>query len=360
MRRPALVLVLLAALGSSSCGAEDPPRRPPASPQAGDAPAPPVPTAAEAAAPRFPLPTGVSAFRLASEPDAVQHSIPLDFLRNGLGRPNPRDGIPALYEPEFVPTKEATFLHGSMRMIVAEAKGELRAYAIPLLDRHELVNDVIQGVPILVSWCPLCGSAVVYDRVVHGHTLTFGVSGFLYKSDVLMYDRETESFWSQLGLGAVAGPFTGALLTVRPSYVTTLEALTAEHPEALVLKRAKGMLADREYASAPYANYLKNDRLWFPVGEVRKELPPKVEVLGVRVGLEAWAFALADLRALAGEGSEAGLEHEVGGTPLKIVWTKAGDVVRVWNVAGEEVPAIRLFWFAWAAFEPETRLWKPE
>ncbi len=309
----------------------------------GESKAPP----AQAAAP----PAGVSAFRLAQEPDAVKHSIPLAFFRKGVQAPDPRDSIPALFDPVFVAAREARHVPDDARVIVVEVERDARAYPLAFLDRHELVNDRIGGVPVLVSWCPLCGSAVAYEREVDGQLLTFGVSGYLYRSDVLMYDHQTESFWSQLHQGAVAGPFTGAALTVIPSQVTSLEAFRRARPAGKVLRGAAGMLPPAAYRRSPYAGYADTPKIWFPVGPIRDELPVKAEVIGVVQGTQAWAVPLDALRAAGGE-----RRVDLGGTTLTFAYDPAGDGVRVLDAEGSAVHHVRLFWFAWQAFHPKTRV----
>ena len=300
-------------------------------------------------------PSGTSAFRLAVAPETVTHDLDLAFVRNGIGRPDPRDAIPALFDPQFVPAREVPFLPDDARVIVVEVGSDARAYPIDILDRHELVNDHAGGTPILVTWCPLCASSVVFDREVGGEVLTFGVSGFLYRSDVLMYDHQSESFWSQLEGAAVAGPRTGTALRTLPSRVTTLDAFRRKRPGGKVLRSARGMLPAQAYAQRPYAAYLASDATMFPVGPIRDDLPVKAEVLGVSRGGEAVAFPIAALRK---RGAEP-LRHAVGGATLEVRYDPAADEATVRDEDGNDVVATRLFWFAWQAFHPKTRVHRP-
>jgi len=119
----------------------------------------------------------------------------------------PRDGIPSIDEPRFQPAGEIRFLSDSDLVFGVGEGRDRRAYPLRILVWHELVNDVVGGRPLVISYCPLCGTAMAFDRRVRGRTLTFGVSGLLYQSDVLMYDRETESLWTQLGMEGVSGSF---------------------------------------------------------------------------------------------------------------------------------------------------------
>lgn len=293
-----------------------------------------------------------SAFRLATAPELVEHSIPLAFFRNGIGRPDPRDAIPAILEPVFAPVREVRFLSDDARVLVVEIARDARAYPLAFLDRHELVNDIVGGTPVLVTWCPLCGSSMVYEREVEGEVLTFGVSGYLWKSDVLMYDHQSESFWSQLHQGAVAGPRTGTPLTVLPSRVTSLDAFRRERPGGKVLRGGRGMRPPAAYAQSPYAGYADTPKVWFPVGDIRDDLPVKAEVIGLLVGEDALAVSLETLRAAP----DGRVEVRVGEERYVLTYDPVGDAVRAVDAEGAPVVATRLFWFAWQAFHPRTRV----
>lgn len=305
--------------------------------------------APDTAAPDTPDRSG-SAFQLVATPEKVKHSLDMALFRKGVRRPDPRDAIPAILEPKFVAAKDVTFMRPERRVIQVRVGEEVRAYPLHILDRHELVNDTLGGKAVLITWCPLCGSSVVYDRVVAGKTLTFGVSGYLYKSDVLMYDHQTESFWSQLELGAVAGPQTGTELTVLPSQVTSFGAFKKAHPDASVLSDDQGIVPPREYVRQPYMGYDKMPNIWFPVGKQSKALHPKAEVIGVLVNGKARAYALTAVRTTG-----AVWDDTVGGDPVQLRYAREGDTVTV-LVKGKLVPHQRMFWFAWFAFHPDTDL----
>lgn len=141
--------------------------------------------------------------------DVSCHAVPIEEIRSG---GPPRDGIPALVNPVFVSAEKATFLRDGDRVLGLVGNRESKAYPIKILNWHELVNDWIDDHPILITYCPLCGTGIAFERQIDQNPVIFGVSGLLYQSDLLMYDRETESLWSQIAMKAIAGPLTGARL----------------------------------------------------------------------------------------------------------------------------------------------------
>ena len=135
--------------------------------------------------------------------DLKKHNVPLDQIVDG--GPG-KDGIPAILTPRFVPAGEATFLQDADRVLGLTLGAEAKAYPIKILNWHEIVNDTVSGTAVVVTYCPLCGTGIAFDATVQGSLYTFGVSGLLYQSDLLMYDHQTESLWSQISMHAVAGP----------------------------------------------------------------------------------------------------------------------------------------------------------
>ena len=172
-----------------------------------------------------------------------------------------RDGIPALDEPANVPASAAPWDDEDL-VIGLEVEGEARAYPLAILVWHELVNDRLGGRPVLVSYCPLCGTGIVFDRRIAGRERSFGVSGLLYRSDLLLYDRETESLWSQISAEAVTGPSRGQRLTLVRSRMLPWGTWRRRHPATTVLSRQTGH--QRRYGSSPYGDYARSERLVFP------------------------------------------------------------------------------------------------
>ncbi len=279
--------------------------------------------------------------------DVSQHSIPPEEILSG---GPPKDGIPAILDPRFVDAASAVFLSPDDVVIGIASEGVAKAYPLGILNWHEVVNDDIRGTPLAVTYCPLTDSAVVYDRRVSGKTLSFGVSGKLYQSNVLMYDHETESLWSQLGEKAVTGPLTGSRLQAVPAVRTAWADWRSVHPGTLVLSQETGHR--REYERDPYAGYRESPEVMFPAGHVDRRLAPKERVFGFRVGDTVKAYALPVLA------EEQHVEDQVGSRRVRIDYAPAsGRVTAAILDTKEPLAGVVVYWFAWSAFHPDTALW---
>jgi len=193
--------------------------------------------------------------------DLTKRSIELSELKSG--GPG-KDGIPALSHPKFEPIAGANkWLDPKEPVIVVGGASDVRVYPVQILIWHELVNDEIGGVPILVSYCPLCNSTIVFDRRIDGKPVQFGVSGMLRESDMVMFDRETESLWQQITGEAIVGTHTGKRLPMIPSQTVTFETVAKQYPAAKVLSRNTGH--SRQYGKNPYVGYEFGNQLMFPV-----------------------------------------------------------------------------------------------
>jgi len=192
---------------------------------------------------------------------------------------------------------------------------------------------------------------VVYSRNIGDRSLSFGVSGRLYKSNVLLYDHQTESLWSQLMARAVAGPMAGDRLTVLTSHRTRWSSWISRHPQTRILSTRTGF--DRSYALDPYEGYYRVGSIWFPVGDVRTDLSPKERVLGIVVGHEARAYPLSRMT----QGNDVIID-DVGGATLRIQIDSGGDIAGVFDDRGEPIPHIFVYWFAWQAFHPDTTVFE--
>jgi hypothetical protein len=192
----------------------------------------------------------------------------------------PCDGIPALMNPAFITAEMATYLKEDDRVLAVEIGGVAKAYPIRILDWHEIVNDSIGNQRLAVTYCPLCGAGVVFASNVGESALVFGVSGLLYNSDVLLYDRNTESLWSQLMGQAISGRLKGVKLPQIPVFHTTWGEWRARFPKTEVLSIGTGY--QRDYHKNAYAGYEKSRRLYFSVtNKAPKDYHPKEQVMGV-------------------------------------------------------------------------------
>lgn len=280
--------------------------------------------------------------------DLTHCTVPTDEILSG---GPPRDGIPSIDHPQFVPAARVDYLRDDDIVIGLVRGDQARAYPLRILVWHEIVNDVIAGEPVAVTYCPLCGTSMVFDARVGGRRRSFGVSGLLYNSDVLMYDRQTESLWSQIAMKAISGPDAGKELTWLPSQQMTWRAWREKHQASQVLSLETGH--DRDYTATAYASYFASDQTMFPVRRNRDELPSKAWVLGVVLNGRAKAYAIARLP------DSQTLTDKVGEHLITVRWNAAARHAQVHDQNGREVPSVQAFWFAWQAFYPETQLWNP-
>jgi len=306
-----------------------------------------------AAAPAAALLCALAAAAGASEPkssngfDLTNSLVPTDeILRGG----PPRDGIPALDFPPFVAAEAGPWRDDDW--VVGVAAGSVaRAYPLAILVWHELVNDRLGGRPLLVSYCPLCGTALVFDRRVDGAERRFGVSGLLYRSDLLMFDRESESLWSQISAHALTGPARSRRLTLVRSRLAHWGDWRRTHPETTVLSRETGHA--RRYGRTPYAGYATSEQLMFPAPHDRR-YHPKMRTLGLRLpDGRARGYPLVELERAGGRVAESPF-----GKPVVVRLDSESQAFEV--DAPEPIEVIEGFWFAWVAFHPEATVFVAE
>ena len=284
---------------------------------------------------------------VAQELDFSNATIPLQEIFSG---GPPKDGIPSLTDPEFIPAQKATTLEAEDRVLGFVHEGVAKAYPIRILNWHEVVNDRIGERDFVVTYCPLCGSGIAFDAKVKGERLLFGVSGRLYNSDVLLYDRKTGSLWSQLKMEAVTGKFSGRRLRWLPLSHTTWRDWKEQHPDTLVLSQKTGYF--RNYAKDPYQGYADKEQLLFPVSNQDKRLSTKAWVLGVFIQGAAKAYPFSALSHV-----EVPLKDELGGKAITIHYNKVDRSAWVTDEDGGTIPSVQAYWFAWFSFYPETALW---
>ncbi|GJM37126.1 MAG: hypothetical protein DHS20C19_04930 [Acidimicrobiales bacterium] len=326
----------------------------------------------------------------------------IDLDRVLSGGPPP-DGIPAIDEPLFQSAASVDWLAAGEAVLAFELGDEARAYPIQIMTWHELVNDTVADVPVTISYCPLCNSALAYDRRLGDRILDFGTSGRLYNSSMVMYDRQTESLWTHYDGTSVAGVLVGAELETFPISTISWEDFREIHPDGLVLTRNTGHRA-RDYGTNPYGGYDNAEgRPFLYDGEFDDRLPPKERVVVVRDDDEpAVSIPLVDLIAAGviefeahgrrlvavnDRGTASPLDHrqiaegydqgasnvflaELDGVPLDLERTDDGFLDRTsgltfdvlgGDVAGSDarltpIEHLDTFWFAIAAFEPDVSI----
>ncbi|QDV23377.1 DUF3179 domain-containing protein [Aureliella helgolandensis] len=278
--------------------------------------------------------------------DLSRATIPLNEIHSG---GPPKDGIPAISNPATMPREHADFLKANERVIGVAIEGRARAYPISILNQHEIVNDRLGDIPIAVTYCPLCDSAVVFDRRTPLGEREFGVSGLLYNSNVLMYDRaDSESLWSQMKSEGVSGPGAAQKLTVLPMELTSWEAWQARQPHTDVLSPETGY--NRNYKANPYAGYFRQPNLMFPARPQSNALPLKERVLGIWDATKAFAIPVS----VFGRQSTQ-LEKEINGKRIVIAFDKSDQTLRIVS-ADDGLQWVNAFWFAWYAFRPQTEV----
>jgi uncharacterized protein DUF3179 len=278
--------------------------------------------------------------------DLARHSVSPDQILDG---GPPKDGIPAILQPKFIPAASAAFLMPEDRVVGVFVGGKARAYPLKILNWHEVVDDAAGASSFAVTYCPLTGSAIVYNRELGTKPLTLGVSGKLYDSNLLFYDKSTESLWSQIRGEAIAGPLTGRRLEALPSVVTIWAVWRKAHPDTLVLDVNTGY--SRNYAIDPYRSYESSGEVMFPV-TLDSRLPAKQRVLGVTINGADEAFPFSRLAE-----EKSPLKVNLGGQLMTVIFdapTQTAGAV----IAGKHIPAYTGYWFAWAAFHPKTMVWE--
>ncbi len=338
--------------------------------------------------------------------DFSKHSVPYSEILSG---GPPKDGIPAIDHPKFVSVAEAgVWLKPVEPVIFFQIGDDARAYPIQIFMWHEIVNDTVGGVPVVVTFCPLCNTAIAFERTAtSGQVLDFGTTGRLRYSNLIMYDRPTETWWQQATGEAIAGELTGTQLVFRPASIISWADFKAAQPDGKVLSRDTGF--DRPYGENPYLGYddVNNPPFLYRGPETPGVLPPVARVLTIDLNGEAVAYPYDALK-------EVGVVNDtVGGKDVVVFWAAgtasaldAGTVAggrdvgaanayartldgqtltfalvdarmvdketgSEWNVLGQAVRgklagkqltpvvAVNHFWFSWAAFKPQTRIYQP-
>ena len=244
--------------------------------------------------------------------DWSKSTIDLSELRRGLAASDPRDVISPIDEPKLEKVAEVDWLDDREPVALAKAGGEARAYPLRILTWHEVVNDELGGVPVAVTYCPLCNSAVGFEREVEGRVLTFGVSGLLRNSDLVMWDRQTESWWQQISGEGIVGELAGTQLTLVPVTLVSWETFREEFPDGTVLSQDTGF--GRSYGINPYDFYDSSSRPFLFNGEVDDRFPAMERVLATIVGETNKAYPFSVIS------EKRAVNDEVAGEPIVVFW----------------------------------------
>ena len=299
-----------------------------------------------------------------------------------------QDGIPALLNPAFTDPAGATYLTDEDLVIGLRIGSDVRAYPHPILDQHEIINDEIGGAKLAITYCPLTGSGIAWNRVLDGAETTFGVSGLLYNTNLIPYDRATGSRWSQMLMQSVNGPLMGRTIKVTPVFETTWRTWKEMYPQTKVVSQNTGF--NRAYRVYPYGSYRTSPSLIFPINNDDRRLPRKERVHGVIVGDRTKAYRIggfaqgvdilndefngASLVVIGSSGKNVAIAFSrtledgtvltfspiVDALPIAMVdnegtqWDIFGRAVNGPR-AGSELKAMRgytAYWFAWGTFFP--------
>jgi hypothetical protein len=344
--------------------------------------------------------SGLAIYRGEDVDGAPEPLVDLDEIRSG---GPPPDGIPSIDEPSFLHPDEVDFLEENEPVLALDIDGDVRAYPVQILMWHEIVNDTVGGIPVAVTYCPLCNSALAYDRRVDGKVVEFGTSGSLWNSALVMYDRQTETLWSHFTGQAIVGELTGTELETYPVATVPWGVWRDTNPDGLVLSRETGF--DRNYGRNPYPGYDDvNSQPFLFEGEVDGRYTAMTRIVGVELDGDALGVPLVTLQ------ERRVVPATLAGTDVVVVWQSgtassldAGDVAggddigstgvfvpevdgeqltlqagedgfvddetgSTWNILGTAtsgplegsrlaaIPHVDTFWFAWSTFQPDSAI----
>lgn len=312
--------------------------------------------------------------------------VPLEKIVSG---GPPKDGIPSIDNPRFVSAEKASFMQDEDIVLGLRHNGITKAYPLKILVWHEIVNDNIAGLPVAVTYCPLCFTNMVFERTIDGNVVEFGTSGKLYNSNLVMYDRLSDSYWSQAMAKGITGKYSGYELERVPFDLAYWRDWKQLYPNTLVLSTDTG--STRPYGVDPYGDYYTSPQIYFPIEHKDDRLGPKELVMGLEHDNSSKAYKLDDLEKAKVVNDSIDGKHVLLVT-LEPFMTRAYDrtiegqtlefelVDNVlidkqtgseWNIdgqavsgplEGQELDRIAIdpsFWFSWATFHPDTMLYKP-
>lgn len=286
-------------------------------------------------------------FNLGKASNMVSTKTSIDPSKIQEGGPG-KDGIPSIDRPKFVSVQDSDFKDSDLVMIVV-IDGQTKAYPILIMNWHEIVNDRIGQTPVAITYCPLCGSGIAFKRILNGQEVQFGVSGKLYNSDLLMYDRKTDSLWSQITGEAVSGELAGEKLEMLVSNLIDFKTLKEKYPDALVLSKDTGF--NRDYSRSPYGDYDTSSQIYFPVDNASDKLFAKDRIIGIELNGRFKAYRFETLKA------KGNVKDQFNNQILNLSIDDKGQVSVV-DSSGKKISFVNTFWFAWVAFHPDTEMFK--
>ena len=281
--------------------------------------------------------------------DLTDTLVPVDEIHWGGVQ---RDGIPSINQPKFVAASDAKFLGKKDRVLGVYRNGIAKAYPIRILDRHEVVNDKFADEGVVVTYCPLCFSGMAFSISTDSIARTFGVSGLLFNSDVLLYDHQTGSLWSQIRSQAISGALKGTEIKPVVTAHTTWPDWLNRYPDTQVLSTDTGYGIN--YRKTAYSEYQRSRQLMFPVKNRSNKYSNKELVLGITIGDTFKAYPFKELR----KQDRPSFDDSIGDTGLTIEWHEKEKFARAISSDGEEIPTVIVYWFAWYAFHPTTAIFQ--
>lgn len=351
------------------------------------------------------MPSHLSSIAAAWETDFTNSTIDLNELLVGIPASDPRDMIRPIDEPVYDPASNTTWLGDNDPGVLLAIEGDVRFFPLSILNRHEIVNDTVGGIPVAVTYCPLCNTAVVFDRRLGADTLRLGVSGLLRNSDLVMWDNVTQTLWQQINGQAIVGENAGEHLTIIPAGIVRWADFIDQHPAGLAMTDNQGLGSN--YGSNPYEFYSSRATPYgFFTGEIDDRFPALERVVGVTAGDEEKAYPFSiiaevgtvndelgdipivvfwgapetadaldsfDIASSRGIGTAIAFDPVVDGVALTFEtsgdgfvddqtgswWTILGKAIDG-ELAGSQLDLIshrNEFWFAWQAFFPEAEVW---
>lgn len=353
-------------------------------------------------------PTAQSAPTNAAQEFSTDFSISSIDFREILSGGPPKDGIPPIDDPKFISVSEVDgWINPNEPVILVDLNDEAKAYPLQILVWHEIVNDNVGGIPVIVTFCPLCNTAITFSRTVNGEIYDFGTTGRLRFSNLIMYDRQTETWWQQAEGKAIIGTLTGTQLEFLPSAIISWSDFKENYPGGLVLSKQTGFV--RSYGQNPYVGYddVNNPPFLYQGPETPGRLPPVARVLAIELGSETVAYPYELLSqeyivndivageeiavfwspgttsaldaALIADGNDVGTavsyRRRLNDSVLTFFYDGKNIVDKetgsTWDILGnaisgeltgnhlEPVISVNHFWFSWVAFRPETRVYQP-